>query len=1596
MTMQQQARGTTTTSNDVRYIHLKAIDVRCASLYKELQIVLRLASEKECKSGIFNNVRLLHWDCNIYVKSSSSATLTIQELKSLGRVRVVAAFNTGINLGEFRDGSKPERNDETAKTSVTFSVGVPRKVSEVAQLLAYEAVVALGTKVSMLEKIEKICQVCELPMELGVAISEIEPHAKAAAAGIQIVFQRFQKMASCHKELISFMDNVVDLIPTVKHILHHVTDQESQAAIQNFFNFVKEVAENLKEYASKGSLAFLKNWFKPKTDDVRQFKDDLERLTRALDLSVQGNILTHTVAIREHQLSDAELKSLKRLWPPENSAFDPSRGCLPGTRENVIKETTQWASTAGHGQQLYWIHGVAGCGKSSVAASVAEALERQGILSGSFFCKRDIHERKSAKRLIHSLAYVLAVRLMPYRNALLRILKDNQLVVYEPLSSQFNTILAIPLSEMSQEAAKGQTVIIIIDALDECDECETISYYLVNLVLAVPWLRFIITSRPVPQIRTNLLQHQKLLESCDLFAATTDADILCFAQEQFKSNTRLPKDKPGQIEALVKRSSRHFIWISTVLKHVSVAAFGRSKLLEQIIDLDYQVLSYEGNLDTVYLRVLGDAAKGYVDGEYAVKIILGLIFIISQNRPLPSHAIHTFLPSNLGAEEHELEDILEQLGSVLYKDPQTGAIRAYHPSFLDFIGRKERSGCFWTPEVELDTHMASKCLDIMLGVGGLRFNICELETSLLQNNDVEDLCARVARNITPQLQYSCLYWYNHLFRTQKGEQSTEQMLQTLHDFLLQTSSLYWLEALSVMSEMKSAVMVLQDLQDVLKRLKADEELISTASDLYRFTMAFQEPMTISAPHIYISALLWTPLKSMVASRCYKSFNSQHCIVKGVNEHWSANLHTMAIDAAANCVAYAPDGRHIVSGCTDKRIHILDAQTGTHTRPPLEGHQGSINSVAYSPDGRHIISGSRDKTVLIWDAETGAQVGTSLKGHQGWVCSVAYSPDGRHIASGSDDKTLRIWDSQTGIEVRPPFEGHEGCISSVAYSPDGRRIVSGSFDYTVRVWDTQSRKVYPPLKGHQNWIRSVVYSPDGRHIVSGSDDKTVRIWNAQVGGQPSRVLKGHQRPVSSVAYSPDGRCIVSGSWDNTVRIWDAQTGTQVGQLLGGHTDPVCCVAYSPDGFHIISTSWERTMCIWDSRSAIQDRQLLWGHKSTVCTVAFSPDGHQIVSGSWDNTMCLWDALKGTQVGLPLRGHQGSVFSVAYSPDGSQIASGSEDKTVRIWDAQTGVQIGPPLEGHQGSIFSVAYSLDGDCIVSGSEDRTIRIWDARIGIQFGTPLEGHQGYVLSVAYSPDEQHIISGSQDGTVRIWDAQTGAQIGLPLKCTKGRIYSVSCSPDGRYIVCGSSDKIIRIWDTRTGIQVGLPLTGHQGSVRSVSYSPDGQYIVSGSEDKTVRIWDTQTGAQVGRPLEGHQGSVFSVTYWLYGRYIISGSEDRTMRIWETKSVVQTSGLNRARDGRQAYSTNIDRFMWINESAIEVERSSTAYSEYPSNVPNDGWIRTLSGGLFLWVPHEYREGICDMSLDCFPRYAPGHPVRIDWQKICRGKTWTAVKIGKNK
>jgi len=253
----------------------------------------------------------------------------------------------------------------------------------------------------------------------------------------------------------------------------------------------------------------------------------------------------------------------------------------------------------------------------------------------------------------------------------------------------------------------------------------------------------------------------------------------------------------------------------------------------------------------------------------------------------------------------------------------------------------------------------------------------------------------------------------------------------------------------------------------------DEELCAFVTDADRFVTAFQQPMSESAPHIYLSALPFSPMESKVSKVYSKQFTNTLSVIYGRETTWASLIHVM------------------------------------------EDHTGWVRSVAFSPDGKRVVSGSKDKTIRIWDAQTGHPVLEPLEGHTGWVWSVAFSPDGKRVVSGSSDNTICIWDAQTGHPVLEPLEGHTDPVLSVAFSPDGKRVVSGSEDRTIRIWDAQTgHPVLEPLKGHTDEVWSVAFSPDGKRVVSGSEDKTICIWDAQTGHHLTPLKATPLRPTIS--------------------------------------------------------------------------------------------------------------------------------------------------------------------------------------------------------------------------------------------------------------------------------------------------------------------------------------------------------------------------------------------------------------------------------------------------------------------------------------------------
>jgi hypothetical protein len=86
---------------------------------------------------------------------------------------------------------------------------------------------------------------------------------------------------------------------------------------------------------------------------------------------------------------------------------------------------------------------------------------------------------------------------------------------------------------------------------------------------------------------------------------------------------------------------------------------------------------------------------------------------------------------------------------------------------------------------------------------GLKFNICDLETSHLLNRDVLDLSERVATKVRHPLLYSCWFWAAHIRDTPTDQVNNAVLIPEIRDFFY-IRFLYWLEVMSVTGEVMAA------------------------------------------------------------------------------------------------------------------------------------------------------------------------------------------------------------------------------------------------------------------------------------------------------------------------------------------------------------------------------------------------------------------------------------------------------------------------------------------------------------------------------------------------------------------------------------------------------------------------------------------------------------------------------------------------------------------------------------------------------------------------------------------------------------------------
>ncbi|KAG6327666.1 hypothetical protein ID866_11423, partial [Astraeus odoratus] len=557
--------------------------------------------------------------------------------------------------------------------------------------------------------------------------------------------------------------------------------------------------------------------------------------------------------------------------------------------------------------RIFWLSGLAGQGKSAIAHSIATYFFELGGLGACFCFFRDRQAERLHEKIFVTIARDLADRDHRLKRALVDVIKES----------------------LAEDGAV-ERIVIIIDALDESGEPPSRKDILRLLAseegARLPAnYRILLTSRPLPDI-TDILQHKphiKAKSMDEIPPASTEHDLQAYISHQLLTLGSVLHDE--DIASLVKLSDGLFEWARLACDFIKMRKIG-STARERFEDLVSSRSKGKNLLDVLYCKILNDIFQGTSGALPRFHSVMRQILWALEPLSMDSlNALREGFPCE--ADRYDIGIVLESMGSLLSGISKRSAlVRALHSSFHDFLTDASRSGEFYIEKANIDVDMAFASFHIMWQ--DLRFNICNLETSYLPNSDIVDLDQRIRDNISHHLSYSCRFWGIHLHEAEfDGALAME-----VKAFFTCPRVLFWLEVLSLINGFSNAVPALKACVSWLKR--HDQGVPTTARDAIKFVQTFGTIILHSTPHLYLSALPFTP--------------------------------------------------------TTSALHILISPNF----PRISQVESRIGNVIFSQDGKKIVSTSYRSTNL-WDVESGLKIDSYLSPTR--LSSVAYSPDGTRIA-----------------------------------------------------------------------------------------------------------------------------------------------------------------------------------------------------------------------------------------------------------------------------------------------------------------------------------------------------------------------------------------------------------------------------------------------------------------------------------------------------------------------------------------------------------------------------------------------------------------------
>jgi hypothetical protein len=545
------------------------------------------------------------------------------------------------------------------------------------------------------------------------------------------------------------------------------------------------------------------------SERARRFEEVQSQALKNVDLGKE--VLAPGVAVPQ-----AIAALLDTLEPVKTVLWTTLPRCTPDTRVSVLHNIETWVGSS-NGPCVFWLNGLAGTGKSTIAATVCERLDEQQLLGASFFVSRQQADSREAAGIVRSIAHGLASRNGLIAEALCTKLRDSSASVPRSLQKQIAEFVIAPAHEMDAQS----TLVIVIDALDECvpDERgrpggDLLSSLVRQLLNSSGRLKLFITSRnerPIQQMFDGLYAdaQQQVTQLHNLDRATVMIDIETYLRQSFDTirndrSSELPFSgwpDDNDLHHLVRLSGLLFVYAATAVrfllsrKHSPVDR--PAQLLEQQETSDS--VSTHKDLDKLYTRVVRNAvetSEGAVDLGLCRRLHNVVAVIVLAQTPVHIDALAVLSGVKLG----DVRIVLDWLASLLLVDTDE-PVRIFHLSFPDFMmnaGRCTMDSIRVNPRID-HGELALRALMILNKT--LHYDMCDIRNPAMANRDVPDLAGRLREKVPNwnAVRYASCFWMNHVVECEKpGSELMKALDEFCHKHLF-----HWLEVLSLIDSLSS-------------------------------------------------------------------------------------------------------------------------------------------------------------------------------------------------------------------------------------------------------------------------------------------------------------------------------------------------------------------------------------------------------------------------------------------------------------------------------------------------------------------------------------------------------------------------------------------------------------------------------------------------------------------------------------------------------------------------------------------------------------------------------------------------------------------------